>query len=91
MHQIHNTSPHPSRPNRGWMLLLPHGHRHTPGKDFAKDTTFRTGEINRYVLLPENRKDYRKDFEESGVTVVKDLNELRNIIMEESTNILTNL
>ena len=51
--------------------------------EFAKDETFREGEIHRYVMLSAGYKQYEKDFAEAGVTVIKNLKELKAVTEKE--------
>ena len=48
--------------------------------DFAADDTFRTGNIKKYVMLSAPYKNLEVMFTESGVTVIKNLNDLREIL-----------
>ncbi len=51
--------------------------------EFAKDETFREGEIHRYVMLSAGYKQYEKDFAEAGVIVIKNLKELKAVTEKE--------
>ena len=52
---------------------------------FAKNTAWRRGEINRYVFLdPEKYSKYEKAFEEAGVKVIRNLDELAAAVMAET-------
>ena len=52
---------------------------------FAKNTAWRRGEINRYVFLdPEKYSKYEKAFEEAGVKVIRNLDELVVAVMAET-------
>jgi hypothetical protein len=48
--------------------------------DFAADDTFRNGNIKRYVMLSASYKSLECAFTESGVTVIKNLGDLREIL-----------
>lgn len=48
--------------------------------DFAADDTFRTGNIKKYVMLSAPYKSLENMFTESGVTVIRNLNNLREVL-----------
>lgn len=48
--------------------------------EFAADGTFRTGNIKKYVMLSASYKSLEDKFTESGVTVIKNLSDLRKIL-----------
>lgn len=50
---------------------------------FAEDQTFRSGDINRYVMLGSEYKAYEAKFEAAGVKVLHSMNEMRKVIADE--------
>lgn len=48
--------------------------------EFASDDTFRTGTIKKYVMLSAPYKSFENMFTDSGVTVIKNLGDLRTIL-----------
>ena len=52
--------------------------------DAVSCTDFRTGDINRYVMLSAPYKKYAEDFEKLGVKVVTSLKELKEIMEAET-------
>ncbi len=52
--------------------------------EFAKDETFRTGEIHRYVMLSAPYKVYEKVFSEAGIKVLGSMKELRDAMSQET-------
>ena len=55
---------------------------------FSQDNTFRTGQINRYVMLSAPYQDYADRFSRAGVKVIKSFDELSAIIKDEVRRIL---
>lgn len=58
---------------------------------FAKDDTFRTGKITRYVMLGAQHADKRALFEDAGVQVIGNLNELREVLKTVTATAIENL
>ena len=57
--------------------------------DYAKDDSFvLCDEIRRYVLLRGDRNQYEELFKNNGVTVVKNILEMKNIIEKEVANLM---
>ena len=57
--------------------------------DYAKDDSFvLCDEIRRYVLLRGDRKQYEELFKNNGVTVVKNILEMKKIIENEVANLI---
>lgn len=48
--------------------------------EFAADDTFRNGDIKKYVMLSAPYKSLADKFTESGVTVIKNLHDLREVL-----------
>lgn len=51
--------------------------------EFAADDTFRNGNIKKYVMLSAPYKSFEDRFTESGVIVIKNLNDLRTILTDD--------
>lgn len=56
--------------------------------EFAADDTFRTGNIKKYVMLSAPYKKLVSMFTESGVTVIKNLYDLRDILVSDILNMI---
>ena len=56
--------------------------------EFAADDTFRTGNIKKYVMLSAPYKSLECTFTESGVTVLKNLSNLREILTDDVLDII---
>lgn len=52
--------------------------------EFAADDTFRTGTIKKYVMLSAPYKSLEDMFTESGVTVIKNLRDLRSVLTDDA-------
>lgn len=54
---------------------------------WASDDTFRTGNVRRYVMLGAEYKKYTQDFEENGIVIIHNPNELCDIMRKESVKL----
>lgn len=50
---------------------------------FATDTTFRTGEISKYVMISSDYNEYKEQFENAGIKVINSFDELNTIMKNE--------
>ena len=58
---------------------------------FATDNTFRTGNITRYVMLGTQHADKKAFFEDAGIKVIRDMNELRDVLYSVTKTAIANL